>query len=298
VQRRIQDYGSPVTASSLKSLSSSFSGPAILSGFDFAVEASDRLRIGPGTAITDQGVIITETEAKSLTIPISAPADFTVYYYHIDQNVSGGVAASLTLASGILYQENVEGVILGYIRYPGGGVALDSSFFVQPLVQSIGKVTPSLNNSKWVVPVNQNGYVVTSTSGATLNYINAYESISTGTPAKLFLKIQNNLTSGGNATLLFPQKVMDRPFSLFEGLLSVDVNATLTCSFIDSSGTVFQLGTMLSGVPNFALYRMPIPKTSIQNPSTVVYVKLECAISASRAVRIQAIGTSEYNLYF
>jgi hypothetical protein len=297
VQKRIQDYGSPVAASSLKSMAASFSGAAILSGFDFAVESSDRIRVAPGAAVTNQGVIITESESKSITIPLSAPADYTIYYYHVDQNVSGGVAATLTLASGILPQENVDGVVLGYVRYPGGGVSLDTSFFVQPAVRSLGSSVPSLNSGKWVVPVNNNGYVVISTSGASLNFINAYEVITTGTSSQLFLKIQNNQASSGYATLLFPFKVSELPFALFEAIFSVDVNASLVCSFIDSQGSVFQLAPAYTGVPNSVLYRLSIPKTSIQNSSSIVYMKLECSVSAARSIRLQAIGLSEYNLY-
>lgn len=297
MQRRIQDYGSPITASSLKNLSSSFSGPAILSGFEFTVEASARIRINPGTAITDQGVVITETEAKTLNVPTTAASDFTVYYYHVDQNVSGGASAVLTLASGVLHPPDISGVILGYIKYPGGGVPLDESFFVQPPARSLGVSVPTLNSGNWVVPINSNGYVVTSTSGASLNFTNSYESITAGTPSKLFLKIQNNQTSTGNATLLFPQKISETPFSLFEAIFSVDINASLLCSFIDSEGTAYQLGSAFLGVPNFSLYRLAIPTAAVQLPSSIVYFQLQCTLAASRALRLQAIGASEYNLY-
>ena len=68
-QKRIQDFGSPVVASSLKTMNQSYVTSAILNGYEFLVDAPDRLRINPGRAITNEGVIIIEDEARFLEVP-------------------------------------------------------------------------------------------------------------------------------------------------------------------------------------------------------------------------------------
>ena len=134
-QERIQDYGSPVTASSIKTLVNAITSyrSAILSGNEFIADAANRLRINPGISVTHEGIIIIETEPKLITINnTSLAVDYTVYYYHKDAEVSGGVAAVLTMDTGLL--SSVEGVILGYIRYPGGSVPLSNPILYNHLI--------------------------------------------------------------------------------------------------------------------------------------------------------------------
>ena len=69
-QQRIQDYGSPVIAKNLKDLANALTASsAVITGFQFTVASSNRVRIGPGKAITNQGVVIIEDEDRFVECP-------------------------------------------------------------------------------------------------------------------------------------------------------------------------------------------------------------------------------------
>ena len=295
-QRRIQDFGSPVVASSLKELAISFGQAAILNGNNFVADAADRVRINPGSAITDQGVIIIEDESKTLTIVnTSVPADYTVFYAHEDQDISGGLPAILTLDSGLLTPSVVSGVILGYIRYPGGAVPLSGTHFIQAPPLKIGTIIPTNNNINWLVPVNNQGYMTTATSGAVLNITNVYDI--SGTKPEMFIRIRNNDTVNGQVVLTFPFKVGPLPFALLQIILATDINALVTPSFVDSVGTVTALTTSpFSGEPNLLLKQVVIARDTIQTPNTLVYLQIDFTLAATREVKLQALGLNPFNL--
>lgn len=295
-QTRIQDYGSPVIAASLKELGNSLAPASILTGNSFVADGAARLRINPGTCITNQGVIINETEAKFLNIPNTSNAvDYTIFYSHTDQDISGGVPAILTLQSGILTPSVVAGVILGYVRYTGAGAPLSSTMFVQPYPVQIGKAAPTPTGAEWVVPINNIGYMITSTSGSALSITSTWDT--SGSTPQMYLLVNNNNLSTGGVVLTFPFKVKKNPYALFQSILSADINATINPLFIDSSGVVQTLViSPLTGIPNLAIQSIAISPGSVQNPNSLVYVQLQIQCAAGRKVRIQALGLNEYNL--
>lgn len=295
-QSRIQDYGSPVTAQSLKTMSMSFVTSAILSGNQFLVNGVNRIQINPGTAVTDQGVLIIESEIKYLAVPTSAnPVNYTVYYYHIDQDITGGVSAILTLNSGILTPAVVQGVILGYIIYPGGGVNLDSAMFVQPPALQIGSFAPTENSANWLVPVRNQGYIVTNQSGGTITISDVFDT--SATVPQMYAKIQNNTATVGTTTLIFPFKVYDIPYAKLQITMGVDVNATVNSSFIDSNGasTVLTL-TPITATTTLTFQELDLPSGSLQIPNSLVYIMLEIQESPGRQVILQSLGLSQFNL--
>lgn len=296
-QKRIQDYGTPIVAKSLKTISSSLVQAAVLSGNEFVVDSSDRLKVGPGRAITNQGVIIIEDESKILTVPNTASAvDYTVYYSHVDQDISGGVSASLVIEPGIFTAEVIDGVILGYVRYPGSGVPLSGSMFIQPPQAKIGNITPTRGNSDFIVPINQMSYMVTSQSGGPLDITSTWDTSVVSSP-QMYLKIRNNGLSTGSVTLTFPFKVKDNPFALLQGIFFADINAIISAFFVDSAGSTSALMlTPITGAPSLNFYYYDVPRTSVQNTNSLVYLQIVVQCSASREARIQAVGLNEYNL--
>lgn len=300
-QQRIQDYGSPVVAQSLKLLIDSITIPGILSGNEFIRDANNRLRINPGSCVTHQGVIIIEDEVKLLTINNTSNAvDYTVYYLHEDVDISGGEAAELVLDTGLLTSDVVKGCILGYIRYPGGGIPLEQSHFIQPPPLKIGFVTPTKENANWIFPIKNQGYLTTYTSGATLNITDTwttYTPTGSTTPRDImYVKIRNNGISTGVVTLTFPFKVNELPYSLFQMILSTDINALVTPTFVDSIGNSFTLGSGFTGQSEFLLKSETIPRTAYQTSNTVVYLQLMVSLAVGKEARIQALGLSPYNL--
>lgn len=295
-QRRIQDFGSPVTANSLKDINSSYSDPGVLQGFEFVAEGADRLRINPGRAVTDNGVIIIEDEAKFLEVSnTSNPADYTVYYDHNDVQVTGGTPAELVLESGLLTSDVVSGVILGYIRYPGGGVPLSGTHFILPVKLQVGKPVPTRESADWIVPVKNQGYIITNQSGGAITITDVFDT--SGSQPEMFVKFRNNSASTGTVTLTFPFKVRNLPFAKLQAIVSTDINTTILPFFLDTDGNVFQLAVApLTGNPNLNLETFDVPTTSIQESNTLVYVQLQIQAAVNREVKIQALGLSEFNL--
>lgn len=300
-QQRIQDYGSPVVAASLKSLIDSITIPGILNGNKFIRDANNRMRINPGSCVTQQGVIIIEDEVKLLTINNTSNAvDYTVYYKHEDVDISGGEAAELTLATGLLTSDVISGCILGYVRYPGGGIPLEQSHFIQPPSLKIGSVTPTKENANWLVPIKSHGYMITYTSGATINFTDTwatYTPIGSTVPRNImYVKLRNNGIINGIVTLTFPFKVSELPFSLVQMILSTDINALVTPYFIDSIGDITTLGGGFTGQSEFLLKTETIPQISFQAPNTIVYLQLMVSLAVGKEARIQALGLNTYNL--
>lgn len=295
-QKRIQDFGSPVVASSLKALNSAFVTSAILAGNEFIVDSANRLRINPGTAVTNQGVIIIEDEAKFLTITnTSVPVDYTIFYFHEDADVSGGVAAILTLDTGILTESDVSGVILGYVRYPGGGIPLAVEHFVQPPVLKIGDFKPTVDNADWVIPIRNQGYLVTTTTGSTIDITDTWDV--SGTSPEMYVKFRNNTVSSGGLILTFPFKVKENPYAILQMIIATDINVLVTASFIDTAGTVFALNTIaFTNEPTLTLKTVDIPRQSVQTSNSIVYVQVDISIAAAREFLLQAIGLNQYNL--
>jgi hypothetical protein len=148
-QHRYFDFGIFATASTFKEMFSGLTGKTVLSGGEIGVSAvtpptqPDRIVIQPVWISLDSprttqqgtmraGVLLHEDEPKQLVVPItSAAANYTVVYRHTDSDVFGGNAATLTLDYGLLQNQNInDGIVLGYVLYPGGGVGLADTMIV------------------------------------------------------------------------------------------------------------------------------------------------------------------------
>jgi hypothetical protein len=295
-QKRVQDFGSPVVARSFKLLTEAITDPGILDGNEFIVDAADRVRINPGKCVTHQGIVIIEDEIRLLNIQnTSIPADYTIYYFHEDADISGGISAVLTMDSGLLDSSVVNGCILGYVRYPGGGISLNQSHFIQPPTLKIGTLIPNRLNTPWLVPVKGKDYMVTSTSGSSLTLTDTWDI--SGSKPEMSVKIRNNNLTNGTAVLTFPFKVGEKPFALLQMVIATDINALITPHFIDSAGTIVTLtATPFTGQSAFLLKSVDIPRTTSQTSNTLVYLQLEISLASAREAKIQAIGLSTYNL--
>ena len=291
-QSRVIDYGAPVIARTLKNMIKSFAKSAVLEGCDFAVDAPNRLRITPGTIVTDRGVMIIESEPKFLIINNStAPADYTIYYTHDDKDITGGEPAELTMDSGLLDDAAVAGTVLGYVRYPGLAVSLSTSQFSQKQKLQMGVSQSTNSNSDWVIPLKGVGYTTTNISG-TINITDVWEP----SPARAYAKIRNNGLVAGNISLVFPFKVKDLGYGKLQFLASLDVNTTTTVAFIDSASSVSILASAMLGDPSYVLYDLTVPKSTVQSSNSLVYVMLQFTIAAGKEIRLQAIGLNEYSL--
>ena len=140
-QRRLNIFGALIDTADMPDLASNIMSPGRLEGNNFLVAASDLVQITEGSCLLPDGVLVVESEVKSIVVPNSSLAtDYTILYQLEDTGTLGGSPAILRLLGGIKRQENIDdGTILGWIRYPGGNVPLSTSFFIQPTHLKITK---------------------------------------------------------------------------------------------------------------------------------------------------------------
>lgn len=294
VQRRIQDYGTLAEALDIKTIIYGLARSTVLQGFRFGIAGMNKLTIFNGIAVTDRGVMIIEDELQDITVPITASAqDYTVMYDHIDEDISGGVPAEIKLANGILSPEDISGVILGYIKYPGGAVPLNTGFFLQEPEVLLRNFIPNRQNADWVIPLKGNGYMQTKASGSALTISDIYDELG------FYLRIQNNVSGPtlATATFTFPFKVNNIPYSLFQARMQVGIGATVEFKLIDSMGNPADITVApLSSSKDFSLYSYNIAKEAIQTPNTIIYLQMLLNISTTKQIKLQGLGLSPYNL--
>lgn len=294
VQRRIQDYGTLAEAIDIKTIIYGLARSSVLQGFRFGVAGVSKLRIFAGVAVTDQGVMIIEDEIQELDIPITAGAqDYTVIYDHIDEDISGGIPADIKLSSGILAAADIRGVVLGYIKYPGGAVPLNAGFFLQEPEIILRNFIPNRLNSEWLLPIKGNGYIQTSSSGSAFTLSDVFDA------SGFYLRMQNNVPGPtlATATFTFPFKVSDIPFSLFQARMQVDIGASIEFKLLDSSGNIVDITVAPVGSSqDFTLYSYNVAKEAVQTPNTLVYLQMFLNVSTTKQVKLQGIGLSPYNL--
>ena len=173
VQRRFVNFGADANASGIKAIVSVLSGPQLLRAPDpfLLASAPDTLIVQPHACCLDSGIVIDETEQQTFTVPTgAASADYTLQYQHVDEDVIGGTAATLSVQSG-LTRTVADGIALGWIRYPGGSVPLSNEMLFPARPGQLRPGTETLERvatTQQVVVQNVNA-TVTSEAGGLLS---------------------------------------------------------------------------------------------------------------------------------
>jgi len=129
-QRRIWDYGDPVTSPEDNETRQYLQTAGVYSGFGLGVDSSTDLEIALGVGLLGDGVMWEEDAAFSLTFTApGAATNYTVSATHVDQEMTEGVPVEYAIASGLL-STVANGIVLGWIYHPGGGVPLATTHLV------------------------------------------------------------------------------------------------------------------------------------------------------------------------
>lgn len=140
-QRRFVNFGTDADSSKVKAISRSLAAPQVLRAEEPFMQAvaPDQLVVQPHIVIFDSGIILDEDEQLVFTVPTTfSAADYTLAYQHVDEDIIGGAAATIELQSG-LSQTLPDSVILGWVRYAGGSVALDNTMLFPA---RLGQIAP------------------------------------------------------------------------------------------------------------------------------------------------------------
>lgn len=128
-QKRYINFGTPADAAKTKAIVQQLAQGQLLRANAPLLSASppDQIVVSPHAVVFDSGMVLVEDESSLLEISTtSGSANYTIYYEHIDEDQIGGSAAILGITGG-LHTSIVDGIVLGWVVYPGGSVALDNT---------------------------------------------------------------------------------------------------------------------------------------------------------------------------
>lgn len=130
-QERIWDFGVPFSAARARKITLALHNPGCYSGYDISVVGPDTIELSSGGFLmTPDGVVITETSPirlRQFPLPV-APTDFTITCRHTDNGEIGGTLAIYRIELGLFASGSLsDGVVLGWINYPGAGVPFNES---------------------------------------------------------------------------------------------------------------------------------------------------------------------------
>ena len=124
IQSRYYNYGSQYYAWDDNDARYAVTPDGVYRGFDLGVDIAADLTIAAGYGCMPDGIVWKEDAITTIAFSPVAPAtNYTVVALHTDSMIGGGVEVTYELQAGILTTVT-DGVILGWIYYPGGSVNL------------------------------------------------------------------------------------------------------------------------------------------------------------------------------
>ena len=144
-QIRSWNYGDPFTSDKLKTLQKVLNCKGVYDGYDITVTDTNKVTLSAnGHLLQPNGVMVSETVGIVLEIA-SLPAvatNYTITCRHTDTQVIGGSAAIYAIEVGTFIPytgtDISDGVVIGWITYPGGAVALTPAMITQATKNACG----------------------------------------------------------------------------------------------------------------------------------------------------------------
>lgn len=141
-QKRFYNYDSTADSGSENTINYALHSKGVYQGLDLIINSSTppALTISPGYGLQHNGVLWRED--TEVVIPFAATmvaTNYTLIATHDNRQILGGVKIVYDLISSALAPDITDGIVLGWIYYPGGGGALLQEYCV-----SAPKQVPSL----------------------------------------------------------------------------------------------------------------------------------------------------------
>jgi len=132
-ETRYHDYGRFIQAEDQNAVQLTYFEAGVLSGNDLSMSADkSRLQMAAGAVSTADGVVISNDAQRTLEVTPQADATiWTIAQYHDFTLEAGGFGSTYALVEltdggspifGLASDLSSQGVVLGWIRYPGGSV--------------------------------------------------------------------------------------------------------------------------------------------------------------------------------
>ena len=267
--------------------------PGILSGFNLIAYSSSIIGIEPGSAMTDSGVLIIEDELQQYPFTQSInPANYTIYYSYAPSLNFGGNPAVLNIQIGLIDPANFSnGVILGWLLYPGSSAPLNTSMFVSaPRLKLTEPSQKVINNFITDYPPFVPKLTLASVAGPSLTVTDSYDGANF-CPITTFTNAAGSLST---SVYLLPFKVPLYGLGQVLLELSTQTGALLTVTILRRDGSevtpngvnYYTNSTMFKNV-------LSIPQ-GILSPNEDVCLKLQMAIQPTFNVVVRSLGISSY----
>lgn len=129
-QTRICNFGDLLTSEKLATTFATLLPALVYDGFDLSVATSSSVAISSGALLLPDGIIVIESTPFSIPLTFAGGVeDFTLICTHVDSAIFGGVGATYSAVSGY-FSTYADSTIIGWVRYPGGGVPIDTTMFI------------------------------------------------------------------------------------------------------------------------------------------------------------------------
>lgn len=285
--------GAPVVAADIQEILTFIANPGILQGMDLIAANASAIGMTPGAALTDSGIIIYETEQQTLPFTASVnSANYTIYYSYTPNNNYGGQTAQLSLQNGLIAPSNFSnGVLLGWLVYPGGSIQLNGSMFIS---------APRLKLTEPVVKVQGNflmSYPPFSSKLIQSSLVGPQPSISDLWDGTNNLPYSQWINPSGSLST----SIYNLPFNVpYEGLGQIQIEcqtqtgSMLTATILRRSGQVI-VPTPINFFTNTAMQKqiLSIPQ-GILNANEDVVLQLRFEIQPTYSIIVRSIGLSCY----
>ena len=283
-QSRYINFGAPVDAEKIKSITNGIVSASLLEGGLITVPAgsTDSLRIDPLVLSFNDGIVLKEDAYQTVSrnmlgtaispTPVigSLPWTITIYMDHFDIDMIGGSSATLKVISGIKTDIDLPNAcIIGWFVYPGGaGPGFNSEMVYNAPFRKYRSSGSPAEASWMIAPLQTYQY---SAPGMTVT--RGFDTSKNKTYTQF-----PNITGGDlNAifTLAFPipaGNLLPRLFEVNYHVVSPSVAPTLSDFYVyDSVGTKLQAG---SGLSSFITTFQSVLDTSIYFTRIRIYPEL------------------------
>lgn len=296
MQRVIIALGDPVESGGIQQIIKSLSAPGILSGMVLQAPFPSTVRVSPGVALTDNGVLIVEDEPRDLPFSIGTPSNYTVLYRYQISNNFGGNPASLEIQPGLVNPETLtDGVIVGWIQYNGAPTLDPNRMFRSGPRFKLQRPELSRMNSFDVEYAPFGSKLTLKNYSGPVNPATISEAYS-GVEKCPITTLTNASGTLLNANYLFPIRVPAEGLGKILAEFQVDNGASCTINVLDGAdnSTLFTGGVNFFTSVGWAERQLYVPYLAGLTPNSKAFIQLSLQLGASKSFRLKALGYSSY----
>jgi hypothetical protein len=290
-QIRIWNYGDTFTSTRASTAQFALHEAGVYRGYDLTVTDVDVITLTTGYVLLPSGILVGEDVATTLrfTVLPAAATTYSITVRHVDADVIGGQAATYAIETGEL-TSIPDGIVLGWVRHPGGAVPLASSFvFSARKVLSEAADFPQLQPEVHLAPFTSKW--ATSAVGANTTVSNGFTA-----PMAVYTRV---LTSAlgpvppayETTTAVIPLSATRfRPFSLVVRA-QVDTNCQLLVGLLDTDGNSVTLtGGTINPSVSFVDSTVSVDYSSgVFTEGDLYALTLEFRTPASAGINLQSV---------